>query len=327
MIGYTFRSGSKGKAFHDELLKEIAKEDKKRKRSKSWLARSAAALKKFTDNPNAELPSLWSEIKPVFTRLQHGKCAFCERPLGTDEVAAYEQDMEHFRPKKGVKSWPPAEPIGATPHPVDMPASAHSGAGYRKLPFHELNYIVACKTCNTRCKGNYFPIAATKHEFGAQSPDGLKAKEEPYLIFPLGGLDVDPETILTYLGFRAGVPSGANEHDKKRARVSIHFFLLNDPTRSDQLFLGRATQLELLYRKIVAFEKSLIKDRQDTWGDVVLECSAVNPFAGCVRAMVRLYLSDPDAARKLMLEACTYRRTMLGAGNLGGIPSAAPAST
>ena len=324
MIGYTFPSGSTGKAFHVELLEKIADEDKKQHRRATWPKRSAAALSKFTSNPDAKISPLWSEIKPVFTRLQHGKCAFCERPLGADEVAAYEQDVEHFRPKKGVVSWPPRKPIGGMPHPADLPASQQAGAGYRKLPFHELNYIVACKTCNTRCKGNYFPIAGSKHEFTAMNPIGLGSKEKPYLIFPLGQLDDDPESLVTFLGFRAEVPAGAKGYNKERGQVTIHFFLLNDPARADQLFLGRATQLELLYRKILAFERSPVKRRQEAWNDAIAECSSVNPFAGCVRAMIRLYLRDPEAARQLMLEACDYRRTMLGAGYVGNIPSQPP---
>jgi hypothetical protein len=324
MIGYTFPSKASGEAFHVELLSEIDKEDQKQNRKKSWRDRSDAALKKFTASPDTTIPALWSEIKPVFTRLQHGKCAFCERPLGADEVAAFEQDMEHFRPKKGVTPWPPAKPIGTTLPPADMPTSPRSGNGYRKLPFHELNYVVSCKTCNSRCKANYFPIAGKKHEFSAKSPIGLGAKEQPYLIYPLGGLDDDPESIITFLGYRAEPAPYTKGHSRDRARVSIHFFLLNEPARADQLFFGRATQLELLYHKIVAFENSPEKKRQAAWDDVIIECSSANPFAGCVRAMCRLYHSDPQAARQLMQEACTYRRTMLGAGNLGDVPASPP---
>jgi hypothetical protein len=324
MIGYTFPSGSIGDEFHIELLKKIADEDKKHNREKTWPERSADALSKFTTNPNAKIPPLWSQIKPVFMRLQHGKCAFCERPLGADEVAAYEQDVEHFRPKKGVDSWPPPKPIGVLPHPADLPVSVHVGTGYRKLPFHELNYIVACKTCNSRCKGNYFPIAGTAHDFTADSPLDLVSKEKPYLIFPLGKLDDDPESLITFLGYRAEIPANAAGYKKDRAQVTIHFFLLNDPSRSDQLLLGRATQLELLYRKIKAFEKSPVRKRQEAWNDAIAECSSANPFAGCVRAMVRLYLSDKNAACQLMEEACKYRRTLLGAGNLGNIPNQSP---
>ncbi|MCU0797841.1 MAG: hypothetical protein MUF31_18115 [Akkermansiaceae bacterium] len=324
MIAYTFPSKSAGDSFHDKLLAEIAAEDGRKRRKKSWPDRSAEALAKFLADPSKEIPSLWSEIKPVFTRLQHGKCAFCERPLGADEVSAYEQDMEHFRPKKGLTPWPPKQPLGSLPHPSDIPTSLHSGQGYRHLPFHELNYIVACKTCNSRCKANYFPIAGTKHDFTSKDPVPLLTKEKPYLVYPLGGLDDDPESIITFIGYRADVPKSAKGHKRDRARVIIHFFLLNDPTRSDQLFFGRATQLDLLRGKILDFEKSPAAQRQSAWDQVILECSSVNPFAGCVRSMVRLYRSDPDAAHALLKEASEYRRSMLGAANIKEISSTPP---
>ena len=44
----------------------------------------------------------WSDVKSVYMRLQYNKCAYCERPLGSN----IEQDVEHFRPKNAVKAWP-----------------------------------------------------------------------------------------------------------------------------------------------------------------------------------------------------------------------------
>jgi hypothetical protein len=312
MIAYTLPVTSPSTDFGSALLAAIALHDTAQGRAKPWPQRSAAALEKFLADPDAKkLPSLWSEIKPVYVHLQRGKCAFCERLLGEDEVAAYESDVEHFRPKKGVTPWPPATPIGRTPYPADLPATPGKGAGYRKLPYHELNYMVACKTCNTRCKANFFPVAG-KHRFTAADPLDLRAKEQPYLICPLGGLDDDPETLITFIGCKA-VPAqpSSDAYAWNRARITIAFFLLNDPAREDQLILERATRLDLLGSKIEAFEKSPKARRAAAWEDVKAEGSANQPHANCVRSLIRLYMQAPATAHQHIAEARIYRRSKL----------------
>jgi hypothetical protein len=312
MIAYTLPITSPSTDFSSALLALIAAHDTAEGRGKPWPERSAAALQKFLADPNAKkLPAIWSEVKPVYVRLQYGKCAFCERLLGADEVAAYESDVEHFRPKKGVVPWPPAAPIGYDPYPTDFPATPGKGAGYRNLPYHELNYMVACKTCNTRCKGNYFPVAQ-KHRFTAADPLKLRDGEQPYLIFPLGGLDDDPETLITFIDCKA-VPArpSSDVYAWNRARITIAFFLLNDPSREDQLILERASRLDLLGSKIEKFEASSEAERAAAWGRVIAEGSATQPHANCVRSMIRLYLHDPAKAHEQIAKARTYRESKL----------------
>ena len=317
MISYTVPIIAPATDFHSALLAAITEYDQSQGRRKSWSERAAAALQKFLDNRDATPDSLWSQIKPVFVRIQGGtgKCAFCERMLGADEVAAYESDMEHFRPKKGVTPWPPSAPIGQSSYPADLRVSAGKGKGYRHLPFHELNYIVACKTCNTRCKANYFPIAG-RHALRAKSPVELLAKEKPYLIYPLGGLDEDPETLITFVGCKAVPAKSASEvHDWNRGRISIAFFLLNDPAREDQLILERAVRLDLLGHKVEAFEQASDSERATAWDAVKAEGAASQPHASCVRSLIRLYVHDPSTARLLIKDARSFRRSKL---NLDG---------
>lgn len=229
--------------------------------------------------------------------------------------------MEHFRPKKGVTKWPPSEPIGQSPYPDDLPETTGEGGGYRHLPYHELNYLAACKTCNTRCKANYFPIAE-QHLFDSTTPQSLIKDEEPYLIYPLGDLDVDPETLITFIGCKA-IPAKpkAKRHDWNRARISIAFFLLNDPAREDQLILERASRLDLLGYKISAFEQSDPISRDAAWNEVKAEGAASLPHANCVRSMIRLYIKDPPVALQQIQDARTYRRSKL---NLEGWAAAVP---
>ena len=316
MIAYDFSASTASMDFHTRLLVEIAAHDTREGRKKAWPVRSAAALKEFLGAARGKPSALWSEIKPVYVRLQHGKCAFCERLLGADEVAAYESDVEHFRPKKGVRPWPPPQPIGDAPYPADLPSTPGKGAGYRQLPYHELNYMVACKTCNTRCKANFFPVAK-KHQFSATDPLSLHKAEEPYLIYPLGDLDEDPEFIVTFQGLKAiPAPPSSDGYRFNRARIVIAFFLLNDLAREDQLLLERAYRLELLGYKIEEFEKSKGQAKRDAlWQDVIAEGAPNQPHANCVRSMIRLYRQDPATARQQIAEARTYRRSKL---NLSG---------
>ncbi len=311
MIRFTLAGSGPSTDFHGALLGAIAALDTAKRRKKSWPERSAAALATSLSQPDAELPTLWSEIKPVYVRLQKGKCAFCERLLGKDEVAAYESDVEHFRPKKAVSLWPPGKPIGHAPFPADLPPTPGKGRGYRRLPFHELNYMAACKTCNSRCKANFFPVAK-QHLFNATNPLDLSAKEQPYLIFPLGDLDADPETLLTFVGVTA-LPArpGGDAFLWNRARITIAFFLLNELAREDQLLSERAARLDLLGSKIEAFENSSKAGRDKAWGGVIAEGAASQPHANCVRSLIRLYLHDPTAAHQHIAAARTYRRSKL----------------
>src|SRR5262249_2532638 len=72
-----------------------------------WLRNARAqtkALEEGTASP--DFPSLWSEIKEVYVKLQGGdwggKCAYCEKWLEADRI---EHDVEHFRPKAKVARW------------------------------------------------------------------------------------------------------------------------------------------------------------------------------------------------------------------------------
>lgn len=298
---------------HQRLLVHIAAHDQTAKRKQAWPARSAAALKKALKNPAAKIPSLWSEIKPVFAVLQAGKCGFCERLIGEDAKIANEQDVEHFRPKKGVVAWPPATPIGTEPLPADMPKSSRSGKGYIHLAFHELNYVMACKTCNARFKANYFPIRK-KHDFSAKQPHLLLAKEEPYLVHPLDENDEDPEKVIGFKGFVA-VPAAPGTDKKRweRGYVGIGFFGLNDPSRKDQLLLARATRLIFLGDRLRDFESAPAARRAAAWLEVQREYSIGKDHAGCIRAAIRRYAKGQrDGVLAAIQDARIYYRSKAG---------------
>src|SRR5690606_34469288 len=93
----------------------------------------------------------WSDVKHHYVRLQHHKCAYCERALEAEDFGLIEHDVEHYRPKCAVTVW----------HgPGYGFALAHGNRrGYCMLAYELRNYCAACKTCNSARKRDHFPIA------------------------------------------------------------------------------------------------------------------------------------------------------------------------
>jgi len=59
-----------------ELLQRIELE------KPGWLARAQQRTNRFLQRGKyTERSSIWSEVKTVYMRLQHDKCAYCERQL------------------------------------------------------------------------------------------------------------------------------------------------------------------------------------------------------------------------------------------------------
>lgn len=273
-----------------ELIADFTSHDKKKGRKEAWLKKAKRLTKELSGKLNSkkEIPSKWSEIKEIYTVKQHQKCIYCEKLLGPHELSAVEVDVEHFRPKNAVKAWPTPALRKELKLPADFPQSTGSGKGYRALAFHYFNYASSCKTCNSRLKANYFPIAG-KHDFNGTDPVALCKKEKPYLVYPLGDFDEDPEKIIAFNGFVA-VPAfkPATKHNYNRGRVTITFFRLNEIR--DDLLLLRAKQLDNILTKLelLPHQKS-IDAKRATWNDIQLLASEKNDHAGCVRHLLRRY--------------------------------------
>jgi hypothetical protein len=276
-----------------QLKADILADDVAKGRRNGWLNSAKRATALLRKNPKKKPRPNWSKVKSVYTRRQHGKCAFCERLLGEHELASVEFDVEHFRPKNAVMPWPPQETIDELALPRDFPRSPGSGPGYRLLAYHHLNYASSCKTCNSRLKGSYFPIAG-RHRFRGTDPVRLQRTERPYLVYPLGDFDDDPEDLISFQGFLA-VPSKASHstYQRDRARVTIAFFRLNE--ERDDLILLRAKQLEDVLTKIEAMEFSRSRrKRAEYWEDLQRLGHESHHHAGCVRALLRLYGKPSD---------------------------------
>lgn len=189
--------------------------------------------------------------------------------------------------------------------------------GYRFLAYNLLNYASSCKVCNERLKACFFPIAG-KHDYKGTKPPVLQKKERPYLIYPLGDFDDDPEDLISFEGMVAVPRKKPGSHEYNRALVTIAFFRLN--AIRDDLLMLRAKILEDILTKLELLET--IKTparRKEIWSDILRFTDESSYDVNCVRSLLRLY-GDPDkpepATRVRALEylqlARTYWRSKFG---------------
>lgn len=267
----------------------------------TWFKRAVAILGKLPPRPRSEdFREIWREIKQVYMSLQHSKCAFCEKPL----EGSIEQDLEHFRPKAEVHPWtvPPdlvkvglslAQPLRASPEP-----------GYRFLAYHPLNYAAACKPCNSVFKKNYFPVVKARIA-NAKEPPSVAA-EKPLLIYPIGNIDVDPETLI---GFEGCVPQPRKRSGfgRLRALATIAIFQLADPVERKIFYQGRARAIQLLYLNLEAIrdgsDSELVAAARKT---VRRMLSAAEPHCNCLRCFHSLFQGSPAEARQVFVDIVEF---------------------
>lgn len=261
-----------------------------------WLGRAGERTDRFRQKGKyEESSSIWSEVKAVYMKLQgESKCAYCERKMAAVEYGRSEQDVEHFRPKGNVKFWKaPSSLTDAGIAFTDVPDDAK---GYFLLPYHIFNYAAACKPCNSALKSDYFPIAGT-YDLDADDPEDL-ADEQPYLIYPIGSLDDDPETLIKFHG-TSPQPVAASGFSRHRALVTIEFFKLDDTEGRKDLFRDRALI-------ILALFSLLQKTKHGTAAEKAVARSRVNGFLkpklrhlNCARCFKKLFDTDVSAAQAM----------------------------
>lgn len=232
----------------------------------------------------------WSQIKSAFIKLQKNKCAYCERQLGNDRRSRIEHDVEHFRPKSSVKLWPDA----GGPLKYKFVTGDASEKGYYLLPYNIFNYTTACKTCNSTLKTNFFPVGGARIT-NTDDFTALKA-EKPLLIYPLGDLDADPETLITFQGVLP-VPKVSRGDKYRRARVTIDLFELD--TRED-LLQQRAAIIDKLWLAHSVLQLPGVPDemRADAQRILDLAQSPGSAHTNCARAFIKLCRTDEAKARK-----------------------------
>jgi hypothetical protein len=256
--------------------------------SPTWRTRATERTNRFRalgkyaeewDNPatgkREKLSPFWSDIKPVYMRFQQNKCIYCETKLEGQQSGVIQWDLEHFRPKGNVDKWPSRN----SPYKYDFATGDAHTTGYYLLAYHPGNYAAACKTCNSPYKSDYFPIQAARI-LGKDHPSEYDT-ELPFLLYPFGLSDDDPETFIAFNGAEA-VPHPALDALKaRRARVMIDFLGLN----RDALQYARA--LWLFY---TVWPNFTLAEKGDIHGQKVLKAvrSERSPFANCTRCFITL---------------------------------------
>jgi hypothetical protein len=273
-------------------LEELLREE-----SPTWLDRAAARTEIFrTQGVYQESSSIWSEVKPMYMTLQgESKCAYCERKLESVEHGRGEQDVEHFRPKGNVRSW--ALPDGLEDQGIATTPVPDADSGYYLLPYHPFNYAASCKPCNSNLKGDRFPIAGDYDLAGDDPADLLQ--EQPYLIYPIGDFDEDPEDLIRFHGVspQAVARSG---HRRDRALVTIEFFRLDDVTARKNLVRERAVVIVALFPQLEKLADAGPGGAAPQAQQIVDGfASAESAHTNCARSFKRLFESDRAEAKAI----------------------------
>lgn len=274
----------------DALLEAIETE------KPGWIERARERTEAFrAAGTYDEEKGIWSEVKDVFRRLQEQKCAFCERRLAGEPFGAVDHDVEHYRPKNSVRKWPPA----SRELQYDFETGEGMENGYYLLAYSVFNYVTACKVCNTPLKSSYFPIAGRRGPATADDPRRL-ARERPFLPFPLGDTDTDPEELIAFDGILA-VPSSPDldSHEWRRAAVTIDFFALNEreELRRERAALMKGTYFALRFRDD---DDDVTRETARRWLTDI--DTPGQPHANCLRSFVRLYRDDRPRAVEIIRE-------------------------
>ena len=280
----------------DELRARIEAE------APGWLADASNRTERFRRAGRYyETSPNWSRIKPVYMRLQHCKCAYCERLLATEDFGgAIEHDLEHYRPKNGVLEWPSEAVVRDRRISYRFATGDAFPKGYYLLAYHVLNYATACKKCNSPLKASYFPIAGPGRLQG-DDPADLR-DEQPFLLYPLGDLDEDPEEILTFIGINP-VPGVKRGPRWRRARVTIDFFEL---AQREELWRERAEKIVALFLALQFVRSGDEVDRDLATRAIEKLLSPSSPHTNCGRAFHRLYTEDRNRAAALAQAAQAY---------------------
>jgi len=266
-----------------------------------WLAEAEDRTDRFRQARRYEENSPnWSRVKPVYMRLQHGKCAYCERLLAAEDFGgAIEHDMEHYRPKGAVPPWPSANIARDRRISYRFATGEAFPEGYYLLAYHVLNYATACKKCNSPLKASYFPIAGERAQ--ADDPVHLRA-ERPFLLYPLGDLDEDPEEVLTFAGINP-VPRVRQGVRWRRARVTIDFCELD---QREELWRERTEKIVTLFLALEMLRSGSERNRELAGRAIETLLSSTSSHVNCGRAFHSLYQEDRDRAEEIARAAQSY---------------------
>jgi hypothetical protein len=279
---------------------------------KRALAKTTAALVKGKLSTSDQI---WGEIKEIYYEIQAGKCIYCERRLPKLTEGSLESHVEHYRPKNQIRPWPSETLLARRPAISNYLSSIRNGAGagYLRLALDPENYGLACATCNSPYKHDYFPIAG-EPETEARDRSTLDQKEKPLLLFPLGETGDEPEETFDFAGVQIQVRPELDSERRLRANVTID--LLELDTRNDLLQLRALVISALSPRLETVRTTSSQEERARAAGFIQTLTSARGHQVACARAFVALYRADRERARAINEQIERAPET--------GLPSLAP---
>ena len=166
---------------------------------KSWAAAGAFCRGSHRSRRQRRLEISLEPVRVPVTkallRMFHGKCAYCEAKVVTDQHG----DVEHFRPKGAVTD-EDLQPIMVQ----DTAGNSYPHPGYFWLAYEHTNLLLSCCLCNQPStdtderrlgKRNRFPLL--NPSVHATKPDDV-GSERPLLLNPLtddptGHFELDPD--------------------------------------------------------------------------------------------------------------------------------------
>lgn len=285
-------------------VKESDIRDRIQKLKPKWFEQTKKIIDELKkSSASSKFKPKWSEIKSIYIEIQHSKCAFCEKRLEEPPYGNVEQDVEHFRPKSAVKPWKCPAKLRNIPI-----TNTNDTTGYPTLAYHPLNYVIACKTCNTILKKNFFPILGKKSK---ESDDIKKINqtEKPYLIYPIGTIDNDPEDLIKFHGLSPQAKRTDDKYLMNRAIVTIELFKLDNIHNYERKMLikQRAFLISYLYPKLVELSNNPKSSKKKECENFIKSFTADGAeHANCIRSFVTLFKHDKAEAENISQECMKY---------------------
>lgn len=294
-----------------ELIRLIKRE------SPDWLSRARTRTKQFIlengyfENEKDALP-FWNELKPVYMAIQKSKCIFCERTYEDADYKTIELDVEHYRPKRKVDTWPSPYMRKRHAHLDHYNTTRGSSLtdGYWSLAYHPLNFAVCCLRCNRTYKKNFFPIDQNRlSSIKGQRHLSRFHSEQPDLFYPLSTIDVDnPEVCLFFKGPFVFPVENLPIRTRERVRITIDLLQLNI---RPELIRGRCRIIRAMYpHYILSLDNDLDKRATGVQGlkSLILRSE---PFCRCAQCYLDLCKNDQESAKSFFLEAVDRLKNLI----------------
>ena len=129
--------------------------------------------------------------------------------------------------------------------------------------------------------------------------------EQPYLIYPIGTVDDDPETLIDFHG-TSPRPIAQNGYKRNRALVTIEFFELDNPDSRKNLYRDRALIVIALYSLLEKTTAGTATERADAVTQVENVLKSQLRHLNCARSFNRLFAADPGEARAVRDSAFAF---------------------